>query len=315
MGLRLRYFAISSLLLTLGFLLLLDNLGIFNNSDLKDSFSLVILSWPILFFFAAFYFIFKGTKVNFFIVPLMFAFVAFILFSFYYTYDIRLPFLPYSKKVSTINPNINFSSDSKSYVNSIRKANLIFRSNRGDFYLRGNSDSLTEYDAKSTFGQYIFEKFEKDGIATIDLRFDEERIPWKIFGEKNSLALKLSPKPVWNLDYDVYSSNVDLDLGYYTVENLRLKISSSNANINIEEKTVDKVFTLELDSTTSTINIRVKKDIGIELKLKSTLSTKDLSDMEEFDTNVFRTKDYDKKEKRLIINSNISFSRLKIEQF
>jgi len=315
MRLRLRYLAISSLLLTFGILFLLNNFGVFYNFSLNEGWSTLMLLWPLIFVFAALYFIFKGSKVNFFIVPLIFIFIALILFSLFYVYNIRLPFLPSINRVTTTNPNITFSSDSKNYINSIKKANLVFRSSRGDFYLRGTTDSLTEYDAKSTFGQYLFEKSEKDGIATVDLRFDEERVPWKITSEKNSLDLKLNPKPVWNLDYDISSSTLDMDLGYYTVEKTRVKLSSSTANISLEERTIDKESAMELDATTSTVNIRVEKNIGIELKLKSTISTKDLGDMEEVETNVFRTKDFDKKDKRLIINSDMSFSRLKIEQF
>lgn len=310
---RMRYLGLAFLLFTLGILFFVNNFNLLQGID----FSLVLYTWPLLLILIGLYFVFKGTKAAYFITSFTAILFAIVSFAFLAVYNPRIPFLPSlnTSRQNTTNPSITFSNDSQKYINSINEANLVFRSEKGDFYLRGTTDTLTEYDAKSTFGQYIFQKSDKDGVATVDLRFDAERVPWKITSEKNSLDLKLNPKPIWNLDYEVDSSTLAMDLGYYRVNDSRIKVTASRFDINIERNTIEKEMNLEIDSSTSSSNIRVQKNIGIQIKVKTTLSTKDLQDFEDKGNNTFQTKDFDSAEKKLFIDADISFSSLKIERF
>jgi hypothetical protein len=312
---RLRYLALASFFIAFGLLLLLNNYEVFSFLDTNSEIRSIQLFWPFGFVLIALYFVFKGSKINYLIVSLTSIFVALMIFVMLVSGMIKVPFLPSLKtsRTSLINPNITITTDVERYINSIKEANLNFKSEKGDFFLRGTTDSLTEYTAKSTFGEYIFDKSDKDNIATVDLRFDTERFPWKVTSDKNSLDLKLSPKPQWNLDYEVANSNLDMQLGYYNIKNAKVKSSTSTVDIQIERDTFDKEMKLEVDASSSNINLRVQKGVGIEIKYKSLLSIKDFNSLEDKGSDTFRTKDFDNAEQKLYIDVDISVSKIKLE--
>ena len=314
MKLRQRHIAVSVFLLMMGFLFLLNNFRILKDID----FNFIFLLWPFIIIFAAIYIFLRGKKITFYITALNSVITALVIFSAIVVYSPIIPFLPKIEtgRVSKTNSNINIQSESVDIYKKIEKANLVFKSEKGEFYLRGTTDSLTEYETKTTFGEYLYNKSEKDGIETIDLRFDPERIPWKVTSEKNSLDLKLNPKPVWNLDYDLSTASFDADLGYYKVSQLRLNLSgATNATINLGENTVPQKMEIILNSSISTTELRIPKDIGIEVKVKSSFSSLDLSDFNRIENDIYQSTNFDNAEKKIYISGEINFSNLKINRF
>lgn len=314
MLLRQRYILIAGLLFTLGLLFLLNNFRLLKDVD----FSLVLFLWPLILILFAIYVIFIGKKVTYFITGLNSIIIGLVLFSGIVVYGAKIPFLPKVEtgRVSKVNPNINIQSESDRFYKKIDKANLIFKSERGEFYLRGTTNKLTEYEAKTTFGEYLYNSSEKDGVQTIDLRFDPERIPWRLTAEKNSLDLKLNPDTVWSIQYDLSSASLYADLGYYNVSSFKLILSGgSKATINIDESTIKDKLSMYIQSSTSGIDLRIASNIGIEIKSKALLSRQDLADLENKGNGIFQTKDFDKASKKIYIDSNINLSQLKIIRY
>lgn len=310
--LRQRYIALAAFFVTLGFLFLLNNFKAFTGVD----FAVVLNLWPIAIILGGVYFLIRGHKFAWIITALTFFLLAISVFSYLAIAPLKIPFLPsISSRKSEVNPNINIRTSTEEVTGNIEKANLIFRSFSGQFAIRGTTDSLTEYETKSTFGEYLFDRSTKDGIETVDLRFDQERVPWKITSEKNSLDLKLSDKTKWNMDVDVDASDLSMELGYYKVENLRLKMTTSKADITFDEKSFDQNVNFEIDSSLSTTNIRVPKSIGVEVKLKSVASSNNLGDLKEVEKNKYQSDNFDSREKKLFLNIDTNLSNLKIELF
>lgn len=314
MKLRQRHIAVSVFLLIMGILFLLNNFRILKDID----FNFIFFLWPFIIIFASIYILLRGKKITFYITALNSVITALVIFSAIVVYGSIIPFLPKIEtgRLSKINPNITIHSESENLFKNLDKANLVFKSERGEFYLRGTTDRLTEYETKTTFGEYLYNRSEKDGVQTIDLRFDPERIPWKVTSEKNSIDLKLNPKPLWNLDYDLSTASFDADLGYYKVSQLRLNLSrATNATINIGENTVPQKMEIILNSSTSTTELRVPKDIGIEVKVKSGFSSLDLSDFNRIENYIYQSNNFDNAEKKIYISGEINFSNFKINRF
>ncbi len=315
--LRQRYLAISFLLFTLGILFLLNNFKLLSDFD----FTALWLIWPIILILAGFYFVVRGTKAASIITVSTAIILGIVIFALLATSTIKIPFLPSidsRARKSNINPNIQITNDAEKFDNRIDKANLIFRSNRGNFTLRGTTNTLTEYEAKSTFGEYRFARSKKDGVETIDLRFDSERFPWKFTTETNSLDLKLNDNPKWNLDYEVNSSSLDLDLGYYKIDRIRLNGSSTKAKVTFAESTVNSETKAEFTSTSgSDFTIRIPKNIGVQIRLKSSLSRNDLAELKLRDgtNDTHQSDNFDSQSKKLYIEVESSLSTFKLEIF
>lgn len=313
-NIRQRYIALASFLFALGILFFLNNFKLLESWN----FTVLFLLWPLILLILGAYFLLRGRKIASYLTSAWSFLLGLVIFAFFAT--TTLPFLPKleTSRKSTINPNIEIKSNTENSDTQADKANLIFKSERGNFTLRGTTDSLTEYESKSTFGEYIYTKSDKDGVTTADLRFSTERFPWKLTQEANSLDLKLNSHPKWNLDYDISTtSTLDMDLGYYKVDSFRLKLSSTTANLNFEESTFDNEINLEIDaSAASTINFHIPKNVGIKIISKSFLSSTDFGDLKESsDKGTYTSENFDSAEKKLIINSDINLSTLKIDRF
>jgi hypothetical protein len=312
---RQRYILISTLLVTLGILFLLNNFNAFSRFDI-DWFWLL---WPLNLILLGVYFLFRGKKISSYITSLNAFIAGIVLFGFLVVLPINIPFLPKieTRKKSSINPNIEFNTETERFNNNIQKASLIFRSQRGNFLLRGNTNSLTEYESKSTFGVYQFERSTRDGIETVDLRFNQERFPWRLTAETNSLDLKLNANPIWDLDYEIQtSSTLDLDLSYYKVSKVRLNSSSSETKINITNSTIqDELNLMLLLENASRVSIRIPKEVGIEILNNTTFSLIDLSQFNliEGETNIYRSDNFDTASKKVIINANSRLSAINFE--
>ncbi len=311
MQIRHRYLGAFAILITVGLLFLLNNFNLLSWMD----FNTTLLLWPLILILIGSYLLLKGRKVTYIITAVNGFLIGLVLFSFLVVYSNSLPFLPKINvgKQSKVNPDINFTSSKENGAKDIDRANLVFKSEKGDFYLRGTTNALTEYDTKTTFGEYIYTKSEKNGIVTVDIRFDPERFPWKVISEKNSFDLKLNPKPKWSIDYDISSANLDMDLGYYVVENLQLKlIKASSATVNIDYSSIDNELKIVLDVSASSLYIKIDKDVGIRINLDSTLSQTEFVGLKKLDNNVFETEDFDKKEKKVYIEGKINLGKFSI---
>ncbi len=311
MQIRHRYLGAFTILITFGLLFL------FNNFNLLSwiNFDTTLLLWPIILILVGLYILFKGRKITYIITAVNGFFIALVVFSFLVVYSNSLPFLPKINvgKQSKVNPNINFTSGKESTVTDIDRANLVFKSEKGDFYLRGTTNALTEYDTKTTFGEYIYTKSEKNGIVTVDIRFDPERFPWKVISEKNSFDLRLNPRPKWSIDYDISSANLYMDLGYYVVENLQLKLNKASfATVNIDYGSIDSELKIILDVSTSSLYLKIDKDVGIRITLDSSLSRTEFADLKKLENNIFETDDFDKKEKKVYIEGKVNFGKFSL---
>lgn len=311
---RQRYIAIATLLGSLGFLFLLNNFKLLRPID----FGYVWIIWPLVLILFAIYFVVKGTKFAPFITIATSALTALVLFAALTVFS--FPFLPKvdTGRENSTNPNIDLTDSN--IFKPLDKANLVFKSSRVNLSQKGTTPwSLTEYETKTTYGEYIYERIEKDGVETADLRFSEDRFPWNFSSDKNEIDLKLNEKPVWKLDYEVSTnSNIDLDLSYYKISDLRLKTSTSSAKINLENSSFDKNINFEIDSVNaSRIELRLPKEVGVEVKLKSTLSQNDLSDLKkvEGEQDLYRSENFSSSEKKIFLDIDTSLSTFKLELF
>lgn len=313
---RQRYIILASFLITLSILFLLNNFNLFQDLN----FLFILNFWPLPLLMFGIYIAFRGKKIASYITGVNGIMIAITVFAVIGVMPFKIPFLPElnTNKTSSINPNIKFDTNISTPVPKPKteKANLIFRSTNGVFYFRGSIDEgLTEYTSKSTFGEYRYEQSKKDNIETVDIRFDSERVPWKITSEANSFDIKLNKETKWNLDTEIENSEMNLELGYYKVEKLRVKASNSTVKIYLDKYSFTGDLKLELDANLSSINIRVPKGYGVQLINTSRTTVKDIEEMEDKGNGVFESKEFEKSSGKLYIDSSTILSNIVIDRF
>lgn len=313
-NLRQRYIFISSFLIFFGALSIIYSFG------LIDFIRNLFILWPLSIILLGLYFILRNNVTLTYLLTIFNSFVvAIVTLSFILNTQISNLIFPlnHGEKRSIINPNIKYDFGNK--INNkadYKKAILKFKSKNGDFNLRGTAKKLIEYDIKKTFGEYQTVESEINGVKIIDIKFDQERIPWNIFSEKNSVDIRLDSNIDWDLDFDISRANLDADLEYYKINKINIYADNlSNVLLKFKNTEIESLF-INLNIYTSTIKLRVNKDIGLHIDLDKKFSITNLNnDYFMKDSNndkILKSLDFDNKKSKIFITGNINTSNLEI---
>lgn len=137
------------------------------------------------------------------------------------------------------------------------------------------------------------------------------------FGEEykinNSVLLKLSTSPIWNIEMGIGAGELDFDFSKYKVKKLEVETGAASIDIKLGDKQ-DKVD-IDIESGVASVKIKVPESVGCEIKMDGALNSKDFDNFEKIKDGVWQTKGFDNATKKIYLNVDSGLSSLKVDRY
>lgn len=203
------------------------------------------------------------------------------------------------------------------YFNSedeIKHAKLSFNAGAGEFNLINPTDTsifIAQVSGKDK--NYSLTSKVEGSNADIEMEMKHSRFNISKNNVKHKVHLSLNKKPEWELYFDIGAAAIDLDLSPYLVQ--KVDIDMGAASLNIKFGDLNKETKFYLDAGASSIEISVPENSGCEIKTDVSLSSKDFDRFNKIDSDLYRTDNFDKAEKKIYLYINSGVSSINVKRY
>ncbi len=288
--------------LTFGLLILLNNL-----TNIILDWSLVWNLWPVILIVIGAFFFMKESQYRWILVAIISFILALVIFS---TYKNITDFFHYDYDYEN---GLDTDVYQEPYNDSVKKANLYVEAGVGNLRLKDTTNQLYDVRTKGSFGNYLIDHNITDGNADIYLEFKDKHFRFNHGFAKNSINIKLNPDPVWTMEYEIGVEKVDLDLRPFNVESLTFKTGVSSVKVKLGDKS--EKTKLRFDGGVSKLLVQVPKEVGCEILISTELTKRSFEGFDKIDKQNYKTENFDKAVKKVILDLKADVSNLSVERY
>lgn len=201
----------------------------------------------------------------------------------------------------------------------IEKAKLDFGGGAAEFVLNGNSNKLFEAKTLLTHGSYKLKEGVSGNVHEID--FDMRSNSKKSsrfsidddFDLENRVELKLSTKPVWDINLGIGAGDLKFDFSDYKVENLDIETGAASVDVRLSD--LLESADVEISSGVAKVVLRVPQNVGCRVKMDGALNSKDFEGFDKVSSGKWETGNFDSASKTINIKMNSGLSSIRIERY
>ena len=291
------------LFLTLGTLFFLVNYDL-----IFIDWSIIWDIWPLLLIFWGLSIIAKETKIKPVLSVLFGVLVAFLIYgtihNFFGNFDIYC--------------DDNYTGDEintyvEDYDPAIEEASLLVKGGVGTFRIQDPTSSLFRGISSGVFSDYSYRIFGSSNHRRIELSQDEYEI--NPFREKieNRLDIKLNKAPDWNIDLRIGAAKAYFDLSPYKVTKLTYKTGATKTKIKLGARSEKAEVNIEMGA--AALEILVPREVGCKLTGDMVLVSKKINGFIKKDSGYYITENFERVDKKIIIDIEGGVSTLKVERY
>lgn len=201
----------------------------------------------------------------------------------------------------------------------VERAKLDFGGGAAEFVLKGNSNKLFEAKTLLTHGSYKL----KEGVSgnTHEIDFDMRSNSKKTsrfsidddFDLENRVELKLSTKPIWDINLGIGAGDLKFDFSDYKVENLEIETGAASVDVTLSDL-LEKTD-VEVSSGVAKVVLRIPENVGCRVRMDGALNSKDFEGFDKVSSGKWETGNFDTASKRINIDMNSGLSSIRIERY
>lgn len=196
---------------------------------------------------------------------------------------------------------------------NVRNVSFNLSAGAGSYSIFSADSNLVLVEGERLNELYTF-NFDKSGeSARVEMIMNEYNINLDENSDdkSNNIDIVLSSKPAYALDLEIGAAAAYFDLSKLKLNNLDLKAGAVSLDLLLGEPSKEKMDAF-IKTGASSIRIVCKKDVGVELKIDSPLSTKNIQGFTMVSDDLWRTESFDKAAKKIYLQLDGGLSNLSI---
>jgi len=181
----------------------------------------------------------------------------------------------------------------------------------GNFRIEGETKDFLDFSKKGEIGNYELTTSEIKGGKNISIKLQEGRAHGSF--RKNKVDIKLNPKPAWNLILDIGAAELDLDLSNYKIDTAQIESGASSMNIKVGELNPQTVMTFSAGA--SSINVEVPKNSGCQISSDSFLVSKNFQGFNRIGDHIYQTSNFASAQHKIFITVKTAVSSINVKRY
>ena len=181
----------------------------------------------------------------------------------------------------------------------------------GNFEISGTCNDFLAFSKKGDIGNYELTSSDSRRVKTISLKMSESSVRHNI--NKNSVEIKLNPKPSWDMNLDIGAAAMDMDLSEYRIDTATFNAGASSIEVKLGDK--NPVTVINFDAGASSITVKVPKTSGCQVSSESFMVSKEFEGLEKVRENVYQTQSFNNAKNKVLITVKTAISKIRIERY
>ncbi len=215
---------------------------------------------------------------------------------------------------SDSNYKYDFTDYTEPYTDSIKTAEFHFKAGAGSF--TSISDSATNLFYAHTEG--VKNNYELNNLVTGDkasLEMTMRKTKFRVGHNslRNRVEMYFNPQPVWNMNFDVGASSLNLDLSPVKVGNLKVSMGAAAFKVKLGSNT--ERTDVDIETGASDVDIDVPENSGCEIRTDGALNSEKFRGFTKINSDLYRTSNFDSSASKIYIRIDSGVSSLEVNRY
>jgi len=182
----------------------------------------------------------------------------------------------------------------------------------GEFTIKDTTYKLVEVDHNNDGANYSMTTNKtEDSTAIVNISLDKNE--FKNGDIKNSVNIKLNPKPVWDLDLNVGAASVDFDLSSFKTRNVNIQGGASEIDMKLGAALPQS--DVKVEAGAASITIHVPESAGCEIISNTFLASKNFEGFTKVGSQHYQTPGFDKSTNKIKIVFQAGVASVNVERY
>lgn len=186
------------------------------------------------------------------------------------------------------------------YAPNIKQAQLDITGGATTYTIKDSSANLIDIDVRHRNSGYTLTKTSSDSLEILKFSMRSGKNRFSFGGlDETEAKLKLSSKPVWNINVEMGAGESDFDLSGFKIDNLKLKGGAASFKVKLGmPQGITKVNT---ETGVAEVKISVPKDAACQIKVETGMSSKDFNGFTKQADGTYTSSNFNSTDKQIII--------------
>jgi hypothetical protein len=194
---------------------------------------------------------------------------------------------------------------------SFRRASLRLEAGAGTFTIEDTTSDLVYADIATSLGIYGVARSNVDSVENVLITMNDGNVHWKGGNVKNTMRLRVSPRPLWDFTFEIGAAKMDLDLRPYAVRTLTIEGGASSLHVKLGDRADSTRVSIE--AGVSSIHLDVPDSVDCEIVSDAALSSRDFEGFERSGER-WRSANYGASPKKMVIFIEAGMSSVEVRR-
>ena len=207
-----------------------------------------------------------------------------------------------------------FTDYSEPYSDSIKAVEFRFKAGAGSFSSISDSSSNLFYaHTEGVKNNYDVTNLVTADKASLEMSMKKTRIRLGKHSIRNRVEMYFNPQPVWDMNYDVGASSVNLDLSPVKVRNLKVHMGAASFKVKLGSNT--ERTDVNIETGASNVDIDIPETAGCEIRTDGALNSEKFRGFEKINSDLYRTANFDSSSSKIYIRIDSGVSSLEVTRY
>ncbi|MBO9637223.1 LiaI-LiaF-like domain-containing protein [Siphonobacter aquaeclarae] len=198
-------------------------------------------------------------------------------------------------------------------ADSIRTASFRLEGGAAEFTMGTSDKQLAEADGNLDFGNLNLKTVSGNGGNQVTLSMKGHgKWKWHKESSHNDVAVRLNPRPIWDLDMKVGAGKVDFDLSPFQIRKIKLETGAAEMDLKLGDRSDN--LEVDVDAGVASVEIKVPQSVGCRIETHGALTDKNFQGFTRIG-DAYETPGYSSAKKKINIRFDGGIAEWKVERY
>ncbi|MCX6287622.1 MAG: DUF5668 domain-containing protein [Bacteroidetes bacterium] len=181
----------------------------------------------------------------------------------------------------------------------------------GSFTIEGLTSDFLSFRKTGDIGNYALTSKDTLGVKTINLSLEKDHVRSSI--HSNKVDIKLNEKPAWKMIFDIGAAEMNLDLTNYIIDTISVDAGASSIKMKLGDKS--PCTRVALNAGASSIKVEVPEGTGCQINSESFLISRNFKGFDKKADRMYQTSNFNSSKKKIFITIETAVSSIEVSRY
>ncbi len=181
----------------------------------------------------------------------------------------------------------------------------------GSFTIEGLTSDFLSFHKSGDIGNYSLTSKDTLGVKRINLSLEKDHVRSSV--HSNKVDIKLNEKPSWKMIFDIGAAEMNLDLTNYIIDTVSVDAGASSIKMKLGDKS--PCTHVSLNAGASSIKVEVPEGTGCQINSESFLISRNFKGFDKKADRMYQTSNFNSSKKKIYITIETAVSSIEVNRY